>query len=76
LLDKFKIKILADGADLEGIRALAKNPLIKSFTTNPTLMRDAGVDDYEAFAKQVLKAVDDRPLSFEIFADDFGAMER
>lgn len=76
MLDKLKVKIFADGADLEGIRALAANPLIKGFTTNPTLMRKAGVDDYEAFAKDVLKAVGGRPVSFEVFADDFGAMER
>lgn len=76
MLDQLKIKIFADGADLADIRALAGNPLIKGFTTNPTLMRKAGVDDYEAFARDVLDEVDGRPVSFEVFADDSEAMER
>lgn len=69
-----KIKIFADGADLDGIRKLAVNPQIKGFTTNPTLMRKAGVADYEAFGRAVLAAVPDRPVSLEVFADDFGEM--
>ncbi|MGH7000785.1 MAG: transaldolase [Stellaceae bacterium] len=69
-----KIKIFADGADLDGIRALASNPLIKGFTTNPTLMRKAGVSDYETFGRAVLAAVPDRPVSLEVFADEFGEM--
>jgi transaldolase len=69
-----KIKIFADGADLERILALYANPLIKGFTTNPTLMRKAGISDYEAFAKQVLAKIPDRPVSFEVFADDFPGM--
>ncbi|MGH7015079.1 MAG: transaldolase [Stellaceae bacterium] len=69
-----KIKIFADGADLDGIRALASNPLIKGFTTNPTLMRKAGVSDYETFGRAALAAVPDRPLSLEVFADEFGEM--
>ena len=69
-----KIKIFADGADLERILALYANPLIKGFTTNPTLMRKAGISDYEAFAKQVLAKIADRPVSFEVFADDFPTM--
>lgn len=68
------VKIYADGADFEGIVKLARNPLIMGFTTNPTLMRKAGVKDYEAFARRVLKAVPDRPVSFEVFADDFPTM--
>jgi transaldolase len=68
------VKIFADGADLDGILALYKNPLIKGFTTNPTLMRKAGIDDYEAFARKLTAAVTDRPLSFEVFADDFDEM--
>jgi transaldolase len=68
------IKIFADGADIEGMLALAKNPLIKGFTTNPTLMRKAGVADYEAFARDVLAVITDRPVSFEVFADDNGSM--
>ena len=70
-----KIKIFADGADLDGIREMAGNPLIKGFTTNPTLMRKAGVADYKGFAFDVLKIVTERPVSFEVFADEFGEME-
>ena len=69
-----KVKIFADGADYEGIVKMAKNPVIKGFTTNPTLMRKAGVNDYEAFARKVLAAIPDRPVSFEVFADDFASM--
>jgi transaldolase len=69
-----KVKIFADGADRGGILEMYKNPLIKGFTTNPTLMRKAGVTDYEAFARELLKSVTDRPISFEVFADDFPAM--
>ena len=68
------VKIFADGADLDGILALYKNPSIKGFTTNPTLMRKAGIADYEAFARQLLAAIPDRPVSFEVFADDFDEM--
>jgi len=69
-----KVKVFADGADLGGIIEMYKNPLIKGFTTNPTLMRKAGVTDYEGFARTILEAVTDRPVSFEVFADDFPAM--
>jgi len=69
-----RVKIFADGADYEGIVKMAKNPAIKGFTTNPTLMRKAGVSDYEAFARKVLAAIPDRPVSFEVFADDFASM--
>ena len=69
-----RVKIFADGADLAAILALYKNPLIKGFTTNPTLMRKAGIDDYEAFARQLVAAIPDRPISFEVFADDFDEM--
>jgi len=71
-----RIKLFADGADLAGIKEMAANPLIRGFTTNPTLMRKAGVSDYKAFALEVLKIVDDRPVSFEVFADEFDQMER
>jgi transaldolase len=71
---RLKIKIFADGADIEGIRRAAADPSIKGFTTNPTLMRAAGVTDYKAFALDVLKAVPDRPVSFEVFADDLPTM--
>ncbi len=74
-IDRLKIKIFADGADLAGIREMYALPHIKGFTTNPTLMRKAGVSNYKAFALEVLKIVPDRPVSFEVFADDFGAME-
>jgi transaldolase len=69
------IKIFADGADLGGIREMAGNSLIEGFTTNPTLMRKAGVSDYKGFALDVLKIVTDRPVSFEVFADEFDEME-
>jgi transaldolase len=75
-LDELRIKIFADGADLEGILALAKNPLIKGFTTNPTLMRKAGIADYETFARRLLEAIPDRPVSLEVFADEFPEMAR
>jgi len=74
--DELNIKLFADGADVQGILEMYANPLIKGFTTNPTLMRKAGVEDYEAFAHQVLEAVPDRPVSFEVFADEFDEMER
>jgi transaldolase len=71
-----KVKIFADGADIRGIIEMSKNPLIKGFTTNPTLMRKAGITNYEGFARELLKSVTDRPVSFEVFADDFPAMIR
>ena len=74
--DELTVKIFADGADVEQIRELAANPLIAGFTTNPTLMRKAGVTDYESFAKQALEIVGERPISFEVFADDFAEMGR
>jgi transaldolase len=75
-LSSLKVKIFADGANLDGIRTMAANPLIKGFTTNPSLMRKADVADYETFARAVLKIVPDRPVSFEVFADESGEMER
>jgi len=71
-----KIKIFADGADLDGMKEMYSNPLIKGFTTNPTLMRKAGVQNYEAFARRVVEEIPDRPISFEVFADEFDEMER
>lgn len=68
--DLLKVTLFADGADLTGMKEMYANPLIKGFTTNPTLMRKAGVQDYELFARQVLEAIPDRPISFEVFADD------
>ena len=75
-LERLNIKIFADGADLAGMRELYRRPYIKGFTTNPTLMRKAGVTSYCAFAKDVLLAIPDRPISFEVFSDDFAEMER
>ncbi len=71
-----RIKVFADGADLDGILELAADPMIRGFTTNPTLMRKAGVEDYEGFARKVLDHVTDRPISFEVCADDFEEMRR
>jgi transaldolase len=76
LVSDLKIKIFADGADKAQILRAKANPIIKGFTTNPTLMRAAGVTDYEAFAKDILGIVHDLPISFEVFADDFTEMER
>lgn len=73
-VNELKIRIFADGADIKAMREAAANPLIKGFTTNPTLMRQAGVTDYKAFALDVLKLIPDRPISFEVFADDFPTM--
>jgi transaldolase len=70
-----KVKIFGDGADKAAILELCKNPIIKGFTTNPTLMRKAGIRDYEAFAKDLLESVPDRPISFEVFADDYTSMQ-
>jgi len=69
-----RVKIFADGADLKGILEMHRNPLISGFTTNPTLMRKAGVTDYEAFARKLLESVTEYPVSFEVFADDFPTM--
>jgi transaldolase len=75
-ISDLKIKVFADGANKEQILKSQANPLIRGFTTNPTLMRAAGVTDYETFAREVLAVVKDRPISFEVFADDFCEMER
>ena len=74
-LASLKTKIFADGADLASILELAKNPLIAGFTTNPTLMRKAGVKDYEGFCRDLLECIQDRPFSFEVFSDEFDQME-
>lgn len=74
--ERLKIRIFADGADVDSIRKAAADPRIQGFTTNPTLMRAAKVEDYKRFARDVLKIVPDRPVSFEVFADDFPTMER
>ena len=69
-----RVKLFADGAEVGVIAKLAANPLIKGFTTNPTLMRKAGIADYRAFARDVLPIVGDRPISFEVFSDEFAEM--
>jgi transaldolase len=69
-----RVKIYADGADLGGMQAMYRKPWIKGFTTNPTLMRKAGIADYRRFAIDVLKAIPDRPISFEVFSDEFEEM--
>jgi transaldolase len=74
-LDDLKIKLFADGADLNSILELYKNPRIQGFTTNPTLMHKAGITDYEQFGRKLLAAVQDRPISLEVFADDLETME-
>lgn len=75
-LDDLSVKIFADGADKADMLRLYRNPLIKGFTTNPTLMRKAGVSDYRAFAREIVTAIPDRPVSFEVFSDEFDEMER
>jgi transaldolase len=75
-LDQLKVKIFADGADLDGILELYRNPHITGFTTNPTLMQKSGISDYEKFSRQVLEHISDRPISFEVFSDEFDEMER
>ena len=71
-----KVKIFADGADLKGMVAMYAKPFVKGFTTNPTLMQKVGITDYRGFAKEVLAAIPDRPISFEVFSDDFAEMEK
>jgi transaldolase len=72
----FNVKVFADGADKTAMLELYAKPWIAGFTTNPTLMRKAGISDYEAFARDILAAIPDRPISLEVFADDFSEMER
>ena len=72
---QLKIKLFADGADLASMLKLASDPLIKGFTTNPTLMRQAGIRDYEGFAREIVAHIPDRPISFEVFSDELAEME-
>ena len=74
-LDTLNVKIFADGADRDGMREMYSKPYIQGFTTNPTLMKKAGITDYKAFAQEILQAIPDRPISFEVFADEFSDME-
>jgi len=71
-----KVKVFADGADVKGMVEMYGKPFIKGFTTNPTLMRKVGISDYRGFAREVLAAIPDRPISFEVFSDEFAEMER
>jgi len=75
-IPKLKVKLFADGADKKGMLEMYERPWIQGFTTNPTLMRKAGITDYRAFARDILDAIPDRPISFEVFSDDFAEMDR
>ena len=75
-LNDLKVKIFADGADKAGMLEMYEKPFVKGLTTNPTLMKKAGITDYRAFCKDILTSINDKPLSFEVFSDDFSEMER
>jgi transaldolase len=75
-VEELKVKIFADGADKAGMLEMYEKPFVKGLTTNPTLMKKAGITDYRAFCKDILTLINDKPLSFEVFSDDFADMER
>ena len=75
-VEQLKVKIFADGADKAGMLDMYEKPFVKGLTTNPTLMKKAGITDYRAFCKEILTSIKDKPLSFEVFSDDFSEMER
>ena len=75
-VEELKVKIFADGADKAGMLEMYSKPFVKGLTTNPTLMKKAGITDYRAFCKDILTSIKDKPLSFEVFSDDFSEMER
>ena len=75
-INDLNIKLYADGANVEEMKEVYRMGIVRGFTTNPTLMRLAGVENYEAFAKEVLAEITDLMISFEVFADDFDSMER
>ena len=75
-LTKLRVKLFADGADQASMLSLYGNPLIQGLTTNPTLMKKAGISDYESFAREILKTIKDKPISFEVFSDEFPEMRR
>lgn len=75
-IDQLKVKIFADGADKAGMLEMYSKPFIKGLTTNPTLMKKAGISNYAAFCKEILQEIKDKPLSFEVFSDDFSEMDR
>ena len=76
ILDNLKIKIFADGADQNSIKKLNEKKYIKGFTTNPSLMRKAGIKDYKSFAKEILREINDKPISFEVFSDEIQEMKK
>jgi transaldolase len=76
VVQDLRVKLFADGADKAAMLALYADPLIQGFTTNPTLMRKTGITDYAAFARDIVSCIPDRPISLEVFADDFASMER
>lgn len=75
-VENLKVKIFADGADKAGMLEMYSKPYIKGLTTNPTLMKKAGITDYRTFCKDILTSISDKPLSFEVFSDDFDEMEK
>lgn len=75
-IEMLKVKIFADGADKTSMLEMYEKPYIKGLTTNPTLMKKVGITDYRAFCKDILTHIKDKPLSFEVFSDDFAEMER
>ena len=75
-VEDLKVQIFADGADKAGMLEMYAKPYVKGLTTNPTLMKKAGITDYRAFCKNILTHINDKPLSFEVFSDDFAEMER
>jgi transaldolase len=75
-VEQLNVKIFADGADKAGMLEMYEKPFVKGLTTNPTLMKKAGITDYRAFCKDILASIKDKPLSFEVFSDDFSEMER
>ena len=75
-LKDLRVKLFADGADKKGMLDLNANPLIKGMTTNPSLMRKAGITDFEAFAKDILQHITEKPVSLEVFSDDHNEMKR
>ncbi len=75
-VEDLKVQIFADGADKAGMLEMYAKPFVKGLTTNPTLMKKAGITDYAAFCKDILSHIKDKPLSFEVFSDDFAEMER
>lgn len=75
-VEELKVKIFADGADKAGMLEMYEKPFVKGLTTNPTLMKKAGITDYRAFCKDILTSINDKPLSFEVFSDNFTEMER